>query len=152
MPRLTAAAIASGTLAGSEQPFITVGSGALLRPWKLTDAEAVVQAFTDPDIQRWHVRSAESEDEVRGWITTWQSGWAAETEANWALADSRTDKLLGRMSLKGIDLHDGTAGRVGECGGPGRRGARGPLHGPVQLGGTEAWRHPGADQPLGPAA
>lgn len=110
MPRLTAPAMSAGALSDTEQPFIAVGLEAVLRPWKPTDAAAVVQAFADPEIQRWHVRSAESEDEARSWITTWQGGWAAETEANWALADSRTDTLLGRMSLKGIGLHDGTAG------------------------------------------
>lgn len=32
----------------------------MLRPWQLSDAEAVVRAFADPEIQRWHVRRFDS--------------------------------------------------------------------------------------------
>lgn len=44
------------------------------------------------------------------WITAWQRGWAAETELNWAVAAQRSGMLLGRMSLKGVKFHDGSAG------------------------------------------
>jgi RimJ/RimL family protein N-acetyltransferase len=82
----------------------------VLRPWGLVDAGAVMQAFGDPDIQRWHVRRAESVDEAAEWIIAWQRGWAEESQLNWALADRRTGTLLGRASLKGVDLRDGSAG------------------------------------------
>jgi len=69
-----------------------------------------MQAFADPAIQRWHVRRAESVDEAGEWITAWQRGWAEESEFNWAVAEQRTGTLLGRASLKGVDLYDGSAG------------------------------------------
>jgi ribosomal-protein-alanine N-acetyltransferase len=36
-------------------------------------------------------------------------GWAAETEAHWAIVDARTDMLLGRAALKSLRFADGTA-------------------------------------------
>jgi len=110
VPSLIPPAIAAGTLSRSTQPTIPVGGIAAIRPWSLADAEAVVSAFRDPDIQRWHVRRADSADEAREWIRTWQAGWAAESELNWALVDQATDSLMGRMSLKSVNLYDGRAG------------------------------------------
>jgi ribosomal-protein-alanine N-acetyltransferase len=69
-----------------------------------------VDAFDDPEIQRWHLRRANSVDEARQWITGWKAGWAKEAELNWALVDRAKDSLMGRVSLKGVDLHDGSAG------------------------------------------
>lgn len=57
-----------------------------------------------------HVRRADSVDEARQWITDWRAGWSEETQLNWALVDRSTDSLMGRVSLKGVDLHDGSAG------------------------------------------
>jgi RimJ/RimL family protein N-acetyltransferase len=110
MPRLIAPAMKSGSFARSDQPSIPVGPDVVLRPWRLADAAAVMQAFADPDIQRWHVRRAESIDEAAGWITAWQRGWGEESELNWALAEQETGTLLGRASLMGVDLDDGSAG------------------------------------------
>jgi ribosomal-protein-alanine N-acetyltransferase len=76
----------------------------------LTDAPAVVEAFRDPEIQRWHVRRADSVSEAREWIVAWQRGWSDESQFHWALVDQATDTLLGRVALKGVDLYDGTAG------------------------------------------
>ena len=50
--------------------------------------------------QRWHVRRADSVDEASQWIRAWQSGWADESQLNWALVDRASDLLLGRMSRK----------------------------------------------------
>jgi [ribosomal protein S5]-alanine N-acetyltransferase len=110
VPNLMAPAMAAGCLRRSPQPSVPVGAIAVLRPWLLSDAGAVVEAFGDPDIQRWHVRRADSVDEARQWITGWQAGWDKEAELNWALVDRATDSLMGRVSLKGVDLRDGSAG------------------------------------------
>ena len=103
-------AIAAGFLSRSGHPSIPVGAMAVLRPWVLADAEAVKETFCDPVIQRWHVRRADSVDEARQWIEVWQAGWANEAESNWALVDDASGSLMGRVSLKGVDLHDGSAG------------------------------------------
>lgn len=109
MPSLVAPAISVGALATSDQPVLPVESDALLRPWTLDDAPAVMEAFQDPAIQRWHVRTADSVEETRDWIAAWQRGWREETGGHWAVVDAGGDTLLGRMSLKSFDLADGTA-------------------------------------------
>ncbi len=110
MPPLTSPTIAPGSLSKSEHPSIPVGHEAVLRPWKLTDAPAVMQAFADPDIQRWHVRVVDTLEEAHEWISACQSGWAEESQASWALADMESDELLGRVSIKVLDRGDGLAG------------------------------------------
>ena len=81
MPSLVASAVPVGSIAARPQPTLTAGSGVLLRPWSLGDAPAVLDAYQDEAIQRWHVRRADSVAETREWIAGWQGGWAAETDA-----------------------------------------------------------------------
>jgi RimJ/RimL family protein N-acetyltransferase len=88
---------------------LTADGGVLLRPWTLGDAEAVMDAYQDGEIQRWHVQRADSVAEAQEWIEGWQSTWAAETGAHWAVVDSETDVLLARAALKGLKFADGTA-------------------------------------------
>lgn len=109
VPNLFPPALPAGSLSSSVQPRIPVTGAALLRPWILDDAAATVEAFDDAAIRRWHVSRADSIDEARDLIVLWQSGWPRESEANWALIDAHTDGLLGRVALKGLDLHDATA-------------------------------------------
>jgi [ribosomal protein S5]-alanine N-acetyltransferase len=110
MPRLMSPAIVSGSLSRSDQPSILVDGQAILRPWRITDAPAVQEAFRDPEIQRWHVRTADSAEEAGEWIVDWRRGWAAESDLSWALADRTSNAVLGRVSLKGVDHYDGSAG------------------------------------------
>jgi RimJ/RimL family protein N-acetyltransferase len=87
---------------------LTVG-GVLLRPWSLGDARAVMDAYQDEAIQRWHVRRADSLTETREWIAGWQREWAAEAGAHWAVAEADSGVLLGRAALKHLKFADGTA-------------------------------------------
>lgn len=109
MPYLVAPVIPTGALAATGQPTLPVTDGAVLRPWLLTDANAVREAFRDPAIQHWHVRRADSEAEARGWIEAWRADWASERGAHWALVDAESDALLGRVALKSFDLRGGSA-------------------------------------------
>ncbi|MGH3637535.1 MAG: GNAT family N-acetyltransferase [Mycobacterium sp.] len=109
MPSLFPPAMPAGSISRSAQPSIPVAGAALLRPWIRDDAAATVEAFDDPAIRRWHVRRADSIDEAHDLIAHWQSGWPKESEANWAIVDADTDGLLGRIALKGLELHDATA-------------------------------------------
>ncbi|WP_306789612.1 GNAT family N-acetyltransferase [Mycolicibacterium aubagnense] len=109
VPTLIPPAISAGHLSRSPHPSLSVASVALLRPWRPSDANAVVDAFSDPEIQRWHVRRADSADEARRWINEWNAGWTAEAQLNWAVVDLTSDALMGRVSLKCLDLHDGSA-------------------------------------------
>ncbi|MFJ8084501.1 GNAT family N-acetyltransferase [Streptomyces sp. NPDC096205] len=112
MPYLTGPVLPDGTFAGVPQPVIPSGDGLLLRPWRASDAPAVYAAFQDPLMHRWHLRAADSEDEVRGWIEEWQGEWATERSAQWAVVDAGDDRLLGRVALHHIDQVDGQ-GEVG---------------------------------------
>jgi ribosomal-protein-alanine N-acetyltransferase len=98
-----------GSLVARPQPSFTVGGGVLLRPWSLGDAPAVMDAYQDEAIQRWHVRRADSLTETREWIAGWRDDWVAETGAHWAVAEAETGILLGRAALKHLKFADGTA-------------------------------------------
>ena len=109
MPTLVTTTVTPGSLAVRPQPSLTAGDGVLLRPWSLDDAPAVMDAYQDEAIQRWHVMRADSLAETREWIAGWQGGWAAETDAIWAVVDAESDLLLGRAGLKHLKFSDGTA-------------------------------------------
>ena len=74
MPLLTPDVVAAGTFVArhSQQsrlaraPSSAVGS---------RDAQAVFEAFADPEIRRWHVRTATCRDEVESWIESWGADW-----------------------------------------------------------------------------
>ena len=107
MPSAFPPALPKGSFSTSDQPRITVDD-ALLRPWILDDAAALVEAFDDPAIRQWHVSRADTVDEARELIAHWQGGWADESEFNWAIVGA-DDTLLGRNALKGVDLFDASA-------------------------------------------
>ncbi|CAM5418962.1 GNAT family N-acetyltransferase OS=Streptomyces tendae OX=1932 GN=GUR47_33585 PE=4 SV=1 [Streptomyces tendae] len=109
MPYLTRPVLAAGTLSRTPQPTLPTSDGLVLRPWRTEDAPAVHAAFQDPVLRRWHVRAADSEEEVRGWITEWQRAWEAESGAQWAVTDAADGRLLGRVALREWVLGDGVA-------------------------------------------
>ncbi|MEU0145150.1 GNAT family N-acetyltransferase [Streptomyces sp. NPDC006288] len=105
MPVLVPPHIPPGRLSSSPQPSVPVGDGLLLRPWRPPDAPAVLAAFSDPAIQRWHMRRADSEEEAASWIEQWTSDWYAETDIHWAivrLGGGGPDEVLGRIALRGL--------------------------------------------------
>jgi RimJ/RimL family protein N-acetyltransferase len=109
MPYLTRHVLPDGTLSGRPQPTIPTGDGLALRPWRAGDAPAVHAAFQDPVMHQWHVRAADSEDEVRGWIEEWRAAWDGERGVQWAVVDADTDRLRGRVALRTVELGDGAA-------------------------------------------
>ncbi|WP_217170742.1 GNAT family N-acetyltransferase [Streptomyces sp. AC512_CC834] len=109
MPYLTRPVLAAGALSRTPQPTLPTGDGLLLRPWRTEDAPAVHAAFQDPVMHQWHVRAADSEEEVRGWIGEWQRAWEQERGVQWAVADAADDRLLGRVALREVMLGDGGA-------------------------------------------
>ncbi|MEU0554361.1 GNAT family N-acetyltransferase [Dactylosporangium sp. NPDC006015] len=105
MPSLVTPALPVGTLAASVQPVLD-GDGLRLRPWLPADVDAVVEAYSDPDIQRWHCRSMNAA-EARDWIARWPARWRAETGAGWAVTAG--GRVAGQISLRTIDLAEGLA-------------------------------------------
>jgi RimJ/RimL family protein N-acetyltransferase len=92
-------------MAALTQPEIRT-NGLLLRPWRPSDRPAVVAAFADPAIQRWHCRSM-TDDEARDWLAAWPGRWRGETGAGWAVLD--TEGVVGQISLRRVDLVEGLA-------------------------------------------
>ncbi len=104
VPDLVAPVVPAGRLRDQRQPELFVDE-LTLRPWQLADAPAVVRAYQDPAVQRWHLRTM-SDREAEEWIATWSARWAAETGAGWAVCDDQG--LLARMTLRAVDLAEGT--------------------------------------------
>lgn len=77
-----------------------------LQPWSDRDAAFVVRAYSDPDIQRWHVRSMDVK-EAREWITARAMRWTREHGADWMVC--RRGNPVGRAGLRTIDLEEGRA-------------------------------------------
>ena len=120
MPRLGAPIVLPGSLPA--QPQLTSPGGLVLRSWRpdaAGDVAAVLEAFADPEIQRWGVRNISTADQARVWMTRWTAAWRAETEACWAVL--RDDVVVGRAALRRIDLRGGV-GEVGYWVLPGARG------------------------------
>lgn len=103
MPELVGPVVPSGRLSGLTQPELAVDE-LLLRPWRASDAPAIVEAYRDPDIRRWHVRSM-SAAEASAWASSWAGRWAAETGAGWAVEAEGV--IVGRVGLRTMDLAEG---------------------------------------------
>lgn len=108
-----------GRLALCRQPQLTVDE-LTLRPWQAGDAHHVAQAYQDEAIQRWHVRSM-TDSNALAWITVRSDRWAAESGADWAIAED--DVPLGRVALHRLDLARGV-GKAAYWVLPGARGRR----------------------------
>lgn len=109
MPSLVTPVMPPGSLNASAQPTLSIDDDLLLRPWLPSDASAVTRAFQDQAIQRWHLRTADSENEAQEWIKQWRRGWETETACHWAVADAGDNTLLGRVSLQSIIMAGGQA-------------------------------------------
>lgn len=106
MPTLVPPVVPAGTQAGRAQPSLN-GLGLVLRPWRAADADALVAAYRDPDIQRWHARSMTT-DEARSWIEATHHQWRAETAASWAVTvGDGSNRVAGRMALRRVELAAG---------------------------------------------
>ncbi|HEX5289615.1 MAG TPA: GNAT family N-acetyltransferase [Streptosporangiaceae bacterium] len=105
MPSLTAPVVPAGALSQVAQPILRAGD-LVLRPWAEGDAAALVAAFADPEIQRWHARTVESLAEASEMIARYQRAWRNETGAHWAITGP---EVIGRVALRTVDLEEGCA-------------------------------------------
>jgi len=105
VPSLVAPVLEPGQLSAAAQPTLRAGP-ILLRPWATTDAADVVEAYQEPEIQRWHARSM-TLAEAEQWIADANTAWINETGASWAV--DHKGRLVGRMTLK-FFLGDSCAG------------------------------------------
>lgn len=105
MPAFTDPVVPAGRLRAMTQPDIVVDE-LTLRPWRASDAPAIVAAYRDPAIQQWHVQSM-TDEEATTWATSWARRWTTETGAGWAIETG--GQVVGRMGLNRVNLFEGTA-------------------------------------------
>jgi RimJ/RimL family protein N-acetyltransferase len=143
MPRLIDPVLPVGSIAGSQQPVLKSGD-LTLRPWTEGDADALLIAFADPAIQRWHGRTVESRQEALDIIVRYNRDWRTETAAHWAITTHGAGlygtgsygvgpEVLGRVALRLIDLDEGTA-EIAYWVMPGARGRGTAVRAAVALG------------------
>jgi RimJ/RimL family protein N-acetyltransferase len=101
----------------------------LLRPWRQADVPGMVQAFSDPVMQRFSWRSAPyTETDAREFLADQEEARLHGHELNFALAGPRDqDVLLGALSLYEVRLDQGCAA-VGYWLAPGARGRGAATH------------------------
>jgi RimJ/RimL family protein N-acetyltransferase len=96
-------------MARSEQPVFRIAGNVELRPWRQDDAQAVVDATLDPDIQQWNRPGREvTPQDARQRIARWREGWRAERAAIWAVARPGA-RAVGLIGWGDIDLRGGSA-------------------------------------------
>lgn len=110
--------VAVEVFAADAQPALP-GAAVLLRPWSMADVAAVHAVYRDPEVQRWHVRSLDSEAEARALIARWQAGWTDGSGPQWAVVVE--DVVAGRIGLRNMAPAEGLS-EIGYWTAPGWRG------------------------------
>lgn len=105
MPELVPPVVPSERWVGRPQPVLAA-DGLVLRPWEIADVPRVVEAYRDPDIQRWHVRTM-TPAEATAWVGSWADRWTAGTGASWAVVED--GEVVGRTGIQSLDLAAGDA-------------------------------------------
>lgn len=103
------AVVPSGRMSQADQPVFGLAGNLELRPWSLDDAEVLVDAGQDPDIQHWNRPGHLTVDEARDRILRWQQRWQAEKAAIWAIGGPRGGSPVGLIGLADFDLVGGSA-------------------------------------------
>jgi RimJ/RimL family protein N-acetyltransferase len=85
--------------------------GLILRPWRSTDAAALMAACGDPEIARWAglpqpFLPADADAFIESAIAMWRDG----TGAPFAIVEAENDRLLGAITCFGPDGHQATFG------------------------------------------
>lgn len=77
-------------------------NGLVLRPWKLEDAPALVEACNDPEIERWLpvIPSPYSEADAETYIDQSRESWEKGDSFNFAILDAETGRLAGSISMR----------------------------------------------------
>jgi [ribosomal protein S5]-alanine N-acetyltransferase len=99
MLRLIPDVVTTGTIGCRPQPMLSAAEDLTLRPWSNDDAAFVVEAFSTPDIERWHFRRYESIAQADEWIAAERAGWDSETCASWAITTAATHSAIGRVAM-----------------------------------------------------
>jgi RimJ/RimL family protein N-acetyltransferase len=102
--------VPAGTMSGIPQPAFRLANGFALRPWRPADADVLVEACHDPDVQHWNRPGRLSAAGADDRITLWERRWRAEEGAVWAICRPAVDGApVGMIGLADMDLHAGSA-------------------------------------------
>ncbi|WJY42633.1 GNAT family N-acetyltransferase [Streptomyces sp. P9-2B-2] len=78
----------------------------VLRPWRMADVEALVEAYRDPTLGRWTRSRPENVAEGARWIQDQQRGWSVGDQLGFAVLEETPDaaarRLVGNMVLKNV--------------------------------------------------
>ncbi|MEM7274283.1 MAG: GNAT family N-acetyltransferase [Actinomycetota bacterium] len=99
MVHTLAPAVPAGQISDGPQPELPIDDELVLRPWRDEDAPAIVEAFSDPDIQRWHARRCDDLSVALAWLDEVRSAWRDERSASWAVVEQATGAVLGRAAV-----------------------------------------------------
>lgn len=105
MAKLISAVVPAGSMSSTRQPEVAVGDDLLFRPFTASDFRAIIEAYTTPDIERFHFHRIDTEDEAVEWIDRQAKDWESEKAATWAVVDG-ADVVLGRVTIY-TDLEGG---------------------------------------------
>lgn len=105
MPVFVPPVVPAGRMGDQPQPTLSIDDLAL-RPWQSSDVDVIVDAYTDPAIQRWHVRSM-TEAEAAHWVNERAERWKTEKGADWAIVDQADGGVLGRIGTRVLELPEG---------------------------------------------
>ncbi|MEU9102569.1 GNAT family N-acetyltransferase, partial [Streptomyces sp. NPDC048361] len=101
--------VPAGHMAKMEQPVLALSSGLELRPWRVSDADALVAAAQEPAIRQWSRLFVTSQAEARERIERMHERWQNEQSAIWAIAQPDGGQAVGLIGWGDIDLQGGSA-------------------------------------------
>ncbi|MER6214172.1 MULTISPECIES: GNAT family N-acetyltransferase [unclassified Streptomyces] len=101
--------VPAGHMAKLAQPVLALPSGLELRPWRESDADALVAAAQEPGIRQWNRLFVASKEEACERIKRMRERWQSEQSAIWAIARPGGGQALGLIGWGDIDLQGGSA-------------------------------------------
>ncbi|WP_353651429.1 GNAT family N-acetyltransferase [Nakamurella sp. A5-74] len=84
--------VAPGSLSSTDQPTLVTGA-VLLRPWVRDDVPALVSAYQEPEIQRWHARSM-TYQEAEHWVADARAAWSTRNSQDLWIGVSRDEAFV----------------------------------------------------------
>ncbi|MEU4078168.1 GNAT family N-acetyltransferase [Streptomyces venezuelae] len=89
-------------------------SALVLRPWRMQDVPALVEAYRDPALRHWTSSSVENDADAVRWVRAQQRGWAVGDRFGFAVLAARPDsthgQLVGNVVLKEVASGKPSAG------------------------------------------
>ncbi|WP_257134549.1 GNAT family N-acetyltransferase [Streptomyces sp. ms115] len=98
--RLTSAPVVLQVAASPVSPAL------VLRPWRMEDVAALVEASRDRALRRWASSGVDNESDGTRWVQAQQQGWAAGDRFGFAVLETQPDavraQLVGNVVLKKV--------------------------------------------------